>query len=116
MAICGRHQDRLDEAVASLEGKAIGLVADVSDADQAAAFVRDARDQLGGLDILVANAGGPTPGAYGAVGLDEFRAAVDLNLLSTIALCDEAIPTMRAQGWGRVVASRASPSASRSPT
>jgi 3-oxoacyl-[acyl-carrier protein] reductase len=104
VAICGRHQDRLDEAVASLGGKAIGLVADVSDADQAAAFVREARDRLGGLDILVANAGGPTPGPYGAVGLDEFRAAVDLNLLSTIALCDEAIPTMRAQDWGRVVA------------
>lgn len=103
VAICGRDQQRLDRAARELGGDTVALRADVSDADQAAGFVRDAREQLGGLDIVVLNAGGPAPGGFGAVGLAEFRAAVDLNLLSTIAMCEEAVPGMRAQGWGRVV-------------
>ncbi|MFM8305066.1 MAG: SDR family NAD(P)-dependent oxidoreductase, partial [Actinomycetota bacterium] len=60
---------------------------------------------LGGVDIVVANAGGPPGG-----GFDDFpdsRAYADafaLNALSTIAMCQEAVPEMRARRWGRIVA------------
>jgi len=103
VVICGR-----DEASVTASAEAIGatgVVADVSTADGAAAFVRRARESLGGLDILVANAGGPPPGRFADVSDPrEYARAFELNCLSTIAMCAEAVPTMQAQQWGRVVA------------
>ena len=63
------------------------------------------RDALGGIDILVPNAGGPHPGGFADItDLDEYADAFELNCLSTIAMCKEAVPAMQAQQWGRVVA------------
>ena len=59
VVICGRDRDRLDAAVASLGPSASGVQADVGDEAGATSFVEQARDRLGGLDILVTNAGGP---------------------------------------------------------
>ncbi len=105
VAICGRDRQRVDDAVATLGDGAVGLVADVADADQATGFVAEAGERLGGtVDIVVANAGGPPPGTFASTDLDGYRHALDLNLLSAVALCRAAVPAMQAQGWGRVVA------------
>ena len=107
VAICGRHRDRIDAAVASLAAVGpdpIGLVADVSTPDGAASFVAEARAALGGLDILVTNAGGPPPGTFASTSLDAYAPALDLNLMSVVAMCTEAVPGLREQQWGRVVA------------
>ena len=107
LAICGRDADRLDEAATSLRAEGadvIGLRADVSTTDGAAAFVDEAAAALGGLDIIVPNAGGPPGGGFDATDLGAYRAAVELNLLSAVAMCQRAVPAMRAAGWGRVVA------------
>lgn len=61
-------------------------------------------EALGGLDILVANAGGPPPGTFASTDLDAYAPALELNLLSTVAMCQTAVPMMQRQGWGRVVA------------
>jgi len=66
--------------------------------------VRDAREALGGVDILVTNGGGPPPGTFASTELAQYRAAVELNCLSVIAMCHEAVPAMQEQRWGRVVA------------
>ena len=103
VAICGRQREPV-EAAARQRGF-VPLVADVSTPDGAAGFVRDAREALGGIDILVANAGGPPPGRFADVSDPaEYARAFDLNCLSTIAMCGEAVPPMQAQQWGRVVA------------
>jgi 3-oxoacyl-[acyl-carrier protein] reductase len=102
VAVCGRNPDRVAEAMA--DGLA-GIVADVSTPEGAAGFVRDAGEALGGVDILVANAGGPPGGGFDDFpDLKAYADAFSLNALSTIAMCQEAIPGMRAQRWGRVVA------------
>jgi 3-oxoacyl-[acyl-carrier protein] reductase len=80
------------------------LTADVSTANGARGFVDSAREALGGLDILVTNAGGPPPGNFSSIRVDQYLAAIELNCLSVIAMCDAAVPTMREQRWGRVVA------------
>ncbi len=103
MAICGRDRDRLDEAIATMEG-AVGLVADVSDPDGARHFIADATDALGGIDILVPNAGGPPAGGFADTPFDAYEPALALNLLSTVAMCQAAVPAMQERGWGRVVA------------
>ncbi len=83
----------------------IPLVADVGTAAAATGFVDAATEALGGVDILVANAGGPPPGDFASIDdLDAYTRAFELNCLSTIAMCKAAVPAMQAQRWGRVVA------------
>lgn len=104
VALCGRDRDRIESAAASVAGEPIALVADVGSTAGAQGFVEDAAAALGGIDILVANAGGPPPGTFASTELEAYRAALDLNLLSVVAMCRAAVPTMQAAGWGRVVA------------
>jgi 3-oxoacyl-[acyl-carrier protein] reductase len=82
----------------------VGLVADVSTTEGATGFVEDAIAALGGVDILVTNAGGPPGGNFATTPLDAYLPALHLNLLSTVAMCTAAVPPMAERGWGRVVA------------
>lgn len=105
VAICGRDPSRLEKAAADLGGEVIPLVADVGTPEGATDFVRRATEALGGrLDVLVTNAGGPPPGTFTTTSLDAYPAALNLNLMSVVAMCLEAVPAMREQRWGRVVA------------
>jgi 3-oxoacyl-[acyl-carrier protein] reductase len=108
VAICGRDPDRLARAVDELRaldcGTVHGLLADVGTTEGAAAFVTEATARLGGIDILVPNAGGPPPGGFASTDLALYGPALELSLLSTVAMCIATVPAMRAQHWGRVVA------------
>jgi 3-oxoacyl-[acyl-carrier protein] reductase len=105
VAVCGRDAARLDHAVGLLGDGAVGIRADLSRPEEAARFASEAAERLGGpLDIVVANAGGPPAGAASTTDLDAYRAALELNCLSTIALCNAAVGPMRERGWGRIVA------------
>ncbi|HEX7094424.1 MAG TPA: SDR family oxidoreductase [Acidimicrobiales bacterium] len=101
VAICARDRDRLERAAAEIG--ATPILADVSQPEGAAGFVRQATAALGGVDILVTNAGGPPRGSFATTPFDEYQRALELNLLSVIAMCTEAVPSMRAKGWGRIV-------------
>lgn len=104
MAICGRDPDRLAAAAATLGPNVVAIVADVGNEQGATAFVAEAAERLGGLDILVANAGGPPSGSATGTSVEEYRSAIELNLLSTVAMALTAVPAMREQGWGRILA------------
>ena len=86
VAICGRDETKLRAAAVAVGHGCIPIVADVSTVDGAAGFVDAACVALGGVDILIPNA------------------ALDLNLLSIVAMCKAAVPAMQQQRWGRVVA------------
>ncbi len=104
VAICGRDEDRLEAAAAAVGHDCVAIVADVSTPDGATGFVDAARVALGGVDILVPNAGGPPPGNFESTDLDAYPAALELNLLSIVAMCKAAVPAMLDQQWGRIVA------------
>lgn len=105
VAVCSRDRDRIEAAASRIGGDTVPLVADVSSGDGATGFVERAREALGGVDILVANAGGPAPGDSASIDdLDAYTRAFELNCLSTIAMCRAAVPAMQEQRWGRVVA------------
>lgn len=104
VAICGRDPERLAAAAAELGPGAVAIPADLSDAAGATAFVEQATERLGGIDIVVANAGGPPGGSATGTSLDAYRAALELNLLSTVAMCLAAVGPMRERGWGRILA------------
>jgi 3-oxoacyl-[acyl-carrier protein] reductase len=104
VAICGRDRARIELTAQDLGERCIPLVCDVSDAAGGARFVAMAREVLGGIDILVTNAGGPPAGTFASTDVDAYPAAIDLNLLSVVGMCKAAVPAMQAQRWGRVVA------------
>ena len=100
VAICGR----ISQAAAGLPNHPVALVNDVATPEGAAAFIAAATTALGPLDIVIANCGGPPPGTFASTDIDAYRQANDAAMLSSIAMCREAIPAMRDRGWGRVVA------------
>lgn len=104
VAICSRSEERIREAAAELGAGAVPIVADMSTEEGARSFIEQASEKLGQVDILVANAGGPPPGSPATTSIDGYREALDLNLLSTIVMCQAALPGMRERGWGRIVA------------
>lgn len=104
VAICGRDRDRIERAASSIGDLAVPIVADVATPGGASGFVESAVAALGGVDILVTNAGGPPAGDFASTPIDSYPAAIELNLMSVVAMCKAAVPPMQERGWGRVVA------------
>lgn len=112
VALAARDPGRLEKARAVVDAAGAGRVTatslDLRDAEAVGAWVQASAAALGGVGIVVANAGGPPPGFATAFRLEDYRAAVELSLLASIGLVQAALPHCRAGGWGRVlfVASR----------
>lgn len=109
VAISGRDATKLAAAKAEIEAASgrddvVVIEADLSSPDGGRAFVEAAIAELGQVDILVTNGGGPPPGTFANTDLDGYHAAIDMNLLAMIEMCRAAIPPMRERGWGRVCA------------
>lgn len=104
VAICGRDKTRLAEAASQIDGDVITIVSDMSEPQNASSFIQAATEQLGVIDILVTNAGGPPPGTFASTDIDNYQQAFDMNCKAMIELCRAAIPSMRERGWGRVCA------------
>ncbi len=102
VAIGSRSKERIEAAAAEIG--AIPIVGDVSTLDGGVQFVNDGVAALGGIDILIANAGGPPPGNFESTELEAYSEALNLSLLSTVGMVHTAVPHMKEQGWGRIVA------------
>jgi 3-oxoacyl-[acyl-carrier protein] reductase len=107
VSVCGRSPDRLAEAVAVLEKEAHGPVhgtaLDVTDHAAVESWVGEVSGRFGGPHIVVANAGSPPEGGAEQFGVPDYRAALELNLLSAVTLTRAALPHMREAGYGRVL-------------
>lgn len=99
VAINGRDRGRLEAAAEKVSREAglkvVGLPGDVSDASVPAALVEAAVKALGGLDLLVTNAGGPPAGAFDSFDEAAWQKAVDLSFLSHVRLIRAALPHLR---------------------
>jgi len=88
-------------------GRSIGATgwsaSDVSKAGVPEALVQEAADKLGGLDILVVNAGGPPPGTFQATPLESWEAGFQLTLMSAVRLVKAALPHLKQSDQGRIV-------------
>lgn len=94
VTIAGRTAERL-EATAGEIG-ADHVVADLATEAGPAHAVETAARDLGGLDLLVVNGGGPPPGRFEELGEAEWQAAVEGTLLSALRLIRAALPHLRA--------------------
>lgn len=94
VALVGRTSERVGAEATRLGG--IPVVADLATSDGPAAAVAAAVEGLGGLDLLVANTGGPPGGTFEALGEAEWDAAIDGTLRSVLRLLRAALPHLRA--------------------
>ena len=103
VAISSRSDAHIRAAAESLGGEVVAMAADVSQPDECADLIDWATTALGGLDVLVVNAGGPPSG--GIAGLDEaqWRHAFDLTLMSAVRLSQGCLPALRESGHGAIL-------------
>lgn len=102
VAICARGADKLAAAAATMPGR-LALQADVTDAAQIEAMTREVAAQLGPVDVLVVNAGGPPPGLFEDLDDAAWLNATNLTLMSAVRMTRAVLPAMRARRWGRIV-------------
>ena len=74
---------------------AYGVMGDVSDASTADALIKSVVDSLGGLDILITNAGGPPAGSFEIFDEDTWQKALDTSFMSHVRLIRAALPHLR---------------------
>lgn len=102
VAICARKADEVTEAEAALAAlgvKAVGRVVDVSDGPALAAFVSEAAQAFGGVDIVVANVSAL------AIGQDEasWQKEFETDMMGTVRLVNAAMPFLEASKAGSIV-------------
>jgi 3-oxoacyl-[acyl-carrier protein] reductase len=102
VAVSSRSRERIDATAAAIG--AVPFVHDGSDLDGAAELVDAVGAQLGPIDVLVCNTGGP-PGGDDALGFtrEQWEQAYRNLVLGPMALVEAVVPGMRDRRWGRVV-------------
>ena len=100
--IAARGREALERTAKEI-GAAGFESADLSRPEVPGALVETAAKTLGGLDILVCNAGGPPPGTFESTPLEEWEKGFHLTLMSTVRLCKAALPHLKQSDQGRIV-------------
>jgi len=102
VAVSGRDRERAAEVAASLPA-AVSVAGDLRGEGVASTLVKRAAELLGGLDILVVNTGGATPGRLLNVGTDDEEAAFASILRPALAAARAAVDALRASATGRLI-------------
>jgi len=107
VVIGSRNAEAVRQAATEITGStgrhAMGVLADVSQPDGVGALIGAATHHFGKINILVANAGGPPPGSALSLTDAQWEQAFRQNLMSAVWLIRGAVPSMKAQGGGRII-------------
>jgi len=106
VALAARREDRVADLASRIEGgggRALAVATDVTDEEQANSFVAQANEELGGLDVLVNNAGVMLLGPVAGAPTDQWRQMIEVNLLGLLYCTHAALPIMGAAGSGDIV-------------
>ena len=101
VAICARGKQRLETT--ALEIGASALVCDLSQAGAAQHLVEHAESEIGPLDILITNTGGPPVGNFMDVDSDRWQQGFQSLWMSAVEGIRAVLPGMQERGWGRIV-------------
>lgn len=102
VVLLARREARIASLAAEL-GNALAVPCDVTRPEQVHHAVQSAIEKFGRIDALVNNAGQGLHGEMEDIGVDDFRALLDLNLVAPLLLMQAVIPFMRQQGGGSIV-------------
>lgn len=97
----------IDDTVRQIEtagGRGIALGSDITSPESVAALFEHAAEALGGVDIVVLNAGGSLcDGDVAESDSRTWRATIELNLLGTYYCASAAVPYLKARGGGKII-------------
>lgn len=111
VAVTGRDRDRLEETVETCSEhgvSAMALVWDLAEHGRAAEIAGRVAEELGPVDILVNNTGGPPPTTAAGQDTGLWQEQYSSMVLPVIALTDAVLGGMRERGWGRIITSTSS--------
>ena len=107
VTIVGRRAEMLDATVEAIEkagGRAIAVPSDVTDLEKLRSAVDDIVGRLDGIDIVVANAGGPPlPGPVLDMAAEDWKQTIDLNLNGVWNTAKATVPHLLARGGGHLL-------------
>jgi clavulanate-9-aldehyde reductase len=106
VALAARRSERIEalaERIVGEGGRAVAVPTDVSQEDEAQAFIERAHAELGRLDVLVNNAGVMLLGPILGAPTDEWRQMIDANVYGVLYCTHAALPLMAAQGSGHII-------------
>jgi 3-oxoacyl-[acyl-carrier protein] reductase len=106
VAIVARTQETIDRTVSEMTargGRAIGIAADLANWSSIEAAVKSAREQLGPIDILVNNSGGPPPSGVVGVKPEVWEAQFHAMVMPFFRVTDLLIGEMRMRKFGRIL-------------
>lgn len=107
VAICARTASDLQSAASTIQrvsGREIFYQAvDVTDAKAVAAFVAAVETRFRRIDICVTNSGGPPAKLFEETRNDDWQAAINLLLMSSVFFARETLPRMKKNKWGRLI-------------
>jgi 2-deoxy-D-gluconate 3-dehydrogenase len=106
VAIAARNVEKSRAAAAELERlgvRAIAMQVDVTDPPQVQRMVDDTRAALGGVDILIANAGTSVRRPPESLTLEDWRLVMDANLTGVFSCCQAVYPELKRRGGGKIV-------------
>jgi len=98
VAILGRRQQAVDEAVARLGPNAFGVVGDVADLSTHDRMMAETAERFGAIDIYMANAGMNNIEPSSSVGVDSYDHQFDINTRAVFFGVTKALPLMRTGG------------------
>jgi len=108
LALCSRDKNTIEkvgrEIASAYNVDVLAAACDITRAEDINAFHEQVIHHFKTCHILFANAGGPPPGKVEQFKGDDFRKALELNLLSTINVVNAFLPYMKEQKWGRILA------------
>ncbi|MFQ5689485.1 MAG: SDR family oxidoreductase [Gemmatimonadota bacterium] len=107
LVLCARSEERLEEVRRSLVTRAgvrvVAVPADISDPEAVRGVVEEGVSELGRIDVLVTNSGGPPAGGFESLSPEVWREAVRHNLESVLNFARAVLPGMKARSWGRII-------------
>jgi 3-oxoacyl-[acyl-carrier protein] reductase len=92
-----------DEVRAKTGAEVIDMVADVTKKEDVDRLLKRADEAFGGVDILVANAGGPPRGSLDEMSDEQWYGAFDTTVLFVVRLIRGVLPSMKRKKWGRIL-------------
>jgi NAD(P)-dependent dehydrogenase (short-subunit alcohol dehydrogenase family) len=106
VTVSARNKNHVDDVVKKIVasgGEAIGVVADVSQQDDANKIAEETVKKFGGVDILVNNAGILLSGPFITFDPQEWRRVIEINLMGTFYCSKAVVPLLLERGWGRII-------------
>ena len=107
LAICARSKGAIQKAADEIRGATgadlLARATDVTKYGEVRLLVAETMERFGRIDICVTNAGGPPSKTFAETTVEDWAAAVDLNLMSTVYFAREVLPLMQKQRWGRFI-------------